>query len=337
MPVYNGEKYLREAIDSILNQTFTDFEFLIIDDGSTDNSLEIINSYQDPRINLIKNNDNQGLIYSLNRGLALAKGKYIARMDSDDISSPERLCVQIKFLDENPTIGLVGSSVQIIDNNKNHSSIVEFPLTHFIIQWSLCFYSPFAHPSTMIKKEILKQANGYSSQAVYVEDYDLWQRLSKITELSNLPQILLYLRKHDNNLTKVYLEKHIKNAASISQVAIEDILKKQIFYQLALNNFLQKTQTIEETYEVNQLILQLFKTFSQNKKIPKIELDKIKQDACERILNSLNFNMLKSNIFYTLILLIKIYILGIQIDHLIFVRLFIKKVQIALVKKSKDC
>ena len=185
--------------------------------------------------------------------------------------------------------------------------------------------------------EILKQANGYSSQAVYVEDYDLWQRLSKITELSNLPQILLYLRKHDNNLTKVYLEKHIKNAASISQVAIEDILKKQIFYQLALNNFLQKTQTIEETYEVNQLILQLFKTFSQNKKIPKIELDKIKQDACERILNSLNFNMLKSNIFYTLILLIKIYILGIQIDHLIFVRLFIKKVQIALVKKSKDC
>ena len=337
MPVYNGEKYLREAIDSILNQTFTDFEFLIIDDGSTDNSLEIINSYQDPRINLIKNNDNQGLIYSLNRGLALAKGKYIARMDSDDISSPERLCVQIKFLDENPTIGLVGSSVQIIDNNKNHSSIVEFPLTHFIIQWSLCFYSPFAHPSTMIKKEILKQANGYSSQAVYVEDYDLWQRLSKITELSNLPQILLYLRKHDNNLTKVYLEKHIKNAASIRQVAIEDILKKQIFYQLALNNFLQKTQTIEETYEVNQLILQLFKTFSQNKKIPKIELDKIKQDACERILNSLNFNMLKSNIFYTLILLIKIYILGIQIDHLIFVRLFIKKVQIALVKKSKDC
>jgi glycosyltransferase involved in cell wall biosynthesis len=101
MPVYNGEKYLREAIDSILNQTFTDFEFLIVDDGSTDNSVEIINSYQNSRINLVKNDKNEGLVYTLNRGLSLAKGEYIARMDCDDISLPERLKKQIDFLDSN--------------------------------------------------------------------------------------------------------------------------------------------------------------------------------------------------------------------------------------------
>jgi glycosyltransferase involved in cell wall biosynthesis len=139
MPVYNGEKYLREAIDSIFNQTFTDFEFLIVDDGSTDNSVEIINSYQNSRINLVKNDKNEGLVYTLNRGLSLAKGEYIARMDCDDISLPERLKKQIDFLDSNSEIAVVGTWIKVINEKEEPQTTWQYPLKPLEIQWNLYF------------------------------------------------------------------------------------------------------------------------------------------------------------------------------------------------------
>ncbi len=117
MSVYNGDKYLREAIESILNQTFTDFEFIIVNDGSTDNSLEIIESYDDERIKTINNKKNIGLTKSLNKALKFAKGKYIARQDADDVSLPNRFEKQVEYLDSHPEVALVGTSVYLIDEN----------------------------------------------------------------------------------------------------------------------------------------------------------------------------------------------------------------------------
>jgi len=115
MPVYNGERYLNEAVDSILGQTFTDFEFLIIDDASTDKTPEILRSYDDPRIRVVTNEENLGLSKSLNKGLALARGEFIARMDADDVSYPYRLQVQHEFMTQHPGAGVIGSWAEYID------------------------------------------------------------------------------------------------------------------------------------------------------------------------------------------------------------------------------
>lgn len=119
MPVYNAQEYIREAIDSILNQTFSDFEFIIINDGSTDNSVEIIKNYNDPRIVLVDNTENKGLVSVLNQGLQLAQGEYIARMDADDISLPNRFMEQVNYLDKHPQVGILGAWFHIFGDKIN--------------------------------------------------------------------------------------------------------------------------------------------------------------------------------------------------------------------------
>ena len=147
MAVYNGEKYLREAIESILDQTYTNFEFLIINDGSSDRTEEIILSYNDKRIRYIKNEQNLKLIASLNKGLDLAKGEFIARMDADDISLPERLEKQINFLEKHPEIGLLGSWVRTLGLTNNRNII--FKQGHNTIRIQLLFNNFFHHPSVV--------------------------------------------------------------------------------------------------------------------------------------------------------------------------------------------
>ena len=212
MSVYNGEKYLREAIDSILNQTFPDFEFLIVDDGSTDNSLEIINSYQDTRINLIKNHNNQGLVYSLNRGLALAKGEYIARMDCDDISFPNRLEKQVNFLDNNLDIGIVGSYFILMTKENKKFYIKTVPVNDLEIRYKCLFESPFGHPTVIIRREIFKKNSlNYDTQLNAVEDYKLWTQILDYTKGANIEIPLLYYRLHSQSISYKYKEDQIKN------------------------------------------------------------------------------------------------------------------------------
>ena len=149
MPVYNGEKYLCEAIDSILNQTYTDFEFIILNDGSTDKTEEIILSYDDPRIVYVKNETNLQIVKTLNKGIALAKGKYIARMDADDISLPERFEKQLKFMEQYPSIDVCGTWMRIIDKPKQ---VWTYPEKHEEIKAQLLFNTPLSHPTLIIKK-----------------------------------------------------------------------------------------------------------------------------------------------------------------------------------------
>jgi glycosyltransferase involved in cell wall biosynthesis len=191
MSVYNCKKYLREAIDSILGQTFEDFEFLIIDDGSTDSSAKIIRSYADPRIRLIQNEENIGLTRSLNKGLKLAKGEYIARMDADDISLPSRFEKQVKALDENEKLGLLGTRYVKIDNKGNEKGEIPVPLRREnILKHFLLFGSAFCHSSMMFRKSYAKEIGFYDESMKFAQDYDFGLRLFEIYDIDNYPEVL---------------------------------------------------------------------------------------------------------------------------------------------------
>lgn len=206
-PVYNSEKFLKEAIDSILNQTYAHFEFIIIDDCSTDSSVEIIKSYQDERIIFIQKEKNTGYTDSLNMGIQMAKGKYLARMDSDDISMPTRFAKQIDILEQNEEIVLCGADVQIIDSQ----SKTRIPYTHEDILIQLLEKTAFTHPVTMIRKSTL-----WDNQLTYdrnlepSEDYDLWVKLAFLGKTANHPDVLLHYREHQNQTSQKRYEEQMR-------------------------------------------------------------------------------------------------------------------------------
>ncbi len=201
MSVYNGEKYLGEAIDSILNQTFKNFEFLIIDDGSTDSSAEIIRSYPDPRIRLIRNRENIGLTGSLNKGLKLAKGKYIARMDADDISLLERLEREVAIADAYPEITVVTTGFANFVNsyrednrgsvNKGDTDEIEWIGFEDLLEGNKIF-----HGSVLFKRKNILDIGGYDERLPKAQDYDLWLRVSRKVEIIKLKRILFLRRLH---------------------------------------------------------------------------------------------------------------------------------------------
>lgn len=199
MAAYNSEQYIRNAIESILRQTFTDFEFLIINDGSSDKTLKIIKSYNDIRIKLIDNNKNLGLTKSLNIGMALAKGQYIARMDADDVSMPERLQKQVCFLDNHEDVGVVGSNMLYFGDRDAKTN---FPLDHDAIKLHLLFYTALAHPSIMLRRDVLEK-NGikYNDQYRFSQDYYLYCCLYNITKFANLGDFLLRYRIHHSQIS----------------------------------------------------------------------------------------------------------------------------------------
>jgi glycosyltransferase involved in cell wall biosynthesis len=202
MPVYNGEKYLSEAIDSILAQSYKNFELLIINDGSTDNCVSIINSYNDPRIRLVHNEKNLKLIATLNKGLELAQGEYIARMDCDDISLPERLAKQVAFMDSNPAIGICGTWVKTFGELDGH--VWQFPPEPDQIKAGLFFENQIAHPSVLIRRASLKEFNlSYDPQEVHAEDYGLWLKCSRLFSMANVPEVLLMYRFTSTSVSRV--------------------------------------------------------------------------------------------------------------------------------------
>lgn len=204
MPVFNGEKHLREAMDSVLSQTFSDFELLIINDGSTDRSELIIRSYSDPRIRFVANSANMGLIATLNQGIALASGEYIARMDSDDISHPSRFEKQVFFLDNNDSCAMVAAKVRLMDSSSMETGVWldDFRATSPAeILRQLPFANCIAHPTVMIRKKVAKQYE-YDPDQPNSEDYDLWLRMAADgCVLSKIDDFLLQYRVHNESLT----------------------------------------------------------------------------------------------------------------------------------------
>lgn len=285
MSVFNGEKYLNEAVDSILAQTFKDFEFLIIDDASTDRTPEILRSYGDPRIRIITNEENLGLTKSLNKGLALTRGEYIARMDADDISHPKRLERQVNYLDENPEIGILGTNVQYIDESGKPYKILRWPEKDALIKWSLCFFNPIAHPTVMVRLDLIKKIAGYDESIVYAQDYDLWVRLSSESVFGNLQYILLYLRKSDDNIShKNYLEQ--KNYShQISGRAMSNILNREVPQKIVDSILDNEIKTNHNMQEIRYLLMELYRNSSKkNLLLSSKEQFTIRKDIAFRII-----------------------------------------------------
>lgn len=197
MPIYNGAAYAPEAIDSILAQTFGDFELLIVDDGSTDGTGALLEAYArgDPRIRLFRNRENAGLTRRLNEGLALARGAYIARMDGDDVSLPERLERQVAFMQANPRVGICGAWVQKI--GELGYGVEHYPSDDADIRCHLLFANVLAHPAAIMRRSLFAELGlAYDSSYQRAQDYDLWVRAAEHVALANIPQVLLRYRMH---------------------------------------------------------------------------------------------------------------------------------------------
>ncbi len=261
MPVYNGEKYLQEAINSILNQTYSDFDFLIINDGSTDRTEEIILSNTDPRIQYIKNDTNLKLIGTLNKALSLVNGKYLARMDADDICTPDRLQKQLEAMEQNPNIGAVGCAMDIFGSNDNR--VVRFDSDADYIKFRLLFGCYIVHGASLIRMSVLKENNiTFNPDYVHCEDHYFFWQIANKSAIYNHPDVLYARRMHDESVIAV-------NAAYLKQKHNElryDILaelgvtltnaEKKAYGKFILKEFVYTLDSIETLMNVFDKIIE---------------------------------------------------------------------------------
>lgn len=241
MTAYNSERYIAEAIESILNQTFSDFEFLIINDGSTDKTADIIAQYAkaDKRIKFIDNKNNQGLIAVLNQGLDLCRGEYIARMDSDDIAMPERLAKQVEYLDANPHVGAVGGWHEKFGINVT-PTIRQYPENAKILDM-LVLGTPLSHPTTTIRTSVLRDNKiYYNPDFPHAEDYEIWSQIIQVAPIHNLPIKLLRYRWHNTNVS-VLSQKTQRDNAECVKANIINLLSSDRSVQAALKEMACET------------------------------------------------------------------------------------------------
>jgi len=308
MPVYNAEKFLKEAIDSILNQTFKDFEFIIINDGSTDNSKKIILSYNDKRIRYFENDKNLGVAGTLNRGLKLAKGEYIARMDADDIAYPIRLELEYSEIIKDKIVAVVASFYDVIDKEGKHLYAVKEASSAEEIYYALQFRDCLGHPTVLFNKEIvLNEFHGYKS--CEAEDYELWLRISKKYKILKIKKILHQLRISGISRVSRSKEKIMKSAMRITLDNFSFFKKNSNEYNiveflLGINITSRMPYKIKDVLivlsELNSRILNNLPEFLQNKKIIKCILKQKFIVTFELIilfiLNNLNITFLKYSI-----------------------------------------
>lgn len=226
MAVHNGERYLQESMESILRQSFCDFEFIIVDDASTDGTRDLIRSFKDARVRLIENREKRGQTRSLNRGLELAGGEFVARQDADDISEPERLAKQAAFLETNARVALVGTWYKKVDATGASLGLREVPCQWLEIRWALMFFCPFVHSSIMLRKTaVLEKIGVYNEEFVYAQDYELWSRIAAQLPVANLPEYLVRFRMSEGSMTETYgdvAENEIRRAAIVNLAAVID-------------------------------------------------------------------------------------------------------------------
>jgi glycosyltransferase involved in cell wall biosynthesis len=203
LPVWNCPTYVAEAIRSILGQTLVDFELIIVDDGSTDNTPAVLRTFNDPRIKLITQ-DNRGLPGALNTGITHASGKYIARQDQDDISAPERLAAQVDYMEEHRECALLGTWARIYKENHATERYHRHPHHPLLLRYYLLFDNPFVHSSVLIRKSTLDEIGPYSTdpERQPPEDFELWSRIAKVASVANLPRVLLSYREVPGSMSR---------------------------------------------------------------------------------------------------------------------------------------
>lgn len=243
MSVYNGGEFLKDAIDSILGQSYKNFEFIIINDGSTDNSAEILRLYNDERIRILNNEKNEGLIYSLNRGLLESIGKYVVRMDADDVSLPNRIEKQVDFMERELDIGICGSYIELF-GDKIKRRVQKFPSNANVNEAFLLFSTCLAHPSVIIRKSIIDKYDlYYDTKYLHVEDYALWSHAVKFTKISNIQEVLLKYRILDSSVTR-QADKEFQSRFEVHKLIYEcffrdkgiDYTEKELFLHFIISD-----------------------------------------------------------------------------------------------------
>jgi glycosyltransferase involved in cell wall biosynthesis len=222
LPVYNGEKYLTASLDSVIAQTYQNWELVIINDGSTDDTENLILDYQDKRIKYLPNDSNRGIIFSLNKGLQESSGVYIARLDADDIALPYRIAKQVEFLSENLDYAMCGSYFQTIDSNGRLLKNVAFPANNRDAQSYLLLHNCFCHSAIMMRSNIAKELK-YDEKFQVCEDYDLWYRISRTGKILNLPVFATMYRVHDNNMSTRKSEIMFAHVNKINKRILDDL------------------------------------------------------------------------------------------------------------------
>lgn len=217
MPVYNCEKYIHKAIKSILNQTWKSFKLIIIDDNSTDNTSWLLNNLSNPQVLIIRNKVRLGVAKCLNIGLEKAKGKYICRMDADDVADPKRLAIQIEYLENHTDVGVLGTGVFLIDETGKIIGRRIWPNKWSIIKRCLPVFNPLIHSSVMFRKKLIDDYGAYDENLNGAEDYDLWLRLAKHTQIINLPKPLVQYRYSQSGISFSNL-KQTQRAAILAQI-----------------------------------------------------------------------------------------------------------------------
>jgi hypothetical protein len=288
MPVYNGSKFVAEAVRSILAQTFEDFEFIIVDDGSTDNTLDILGSFSnDARLVVKKQVRNMGVREALNAGCQLARAPIIARMDADDISLPDRFAKQMAFLARHADIGVLGTSLRIIDaEGRPTGRTATYLGDPALVAWQLLFVNCLAHPTVMMRRDLLEDV-GYYPEGCLAEDYALFLALSRRTRLASLPDVLLEYRVWGQSVTQQKFEALERDARRVLRDSVNrwwsieltdssaDLLRG-----LSMERY---PKTGEEASEVADALTALLRAYTSTTKLKPAELDTVRTDAAVKM------------------------------------------------------
>jgi hypothetical protein len=216
---YNGERFLRPAIESIISQTFRDFELIVVDDCSTDRTPQILSEFKDDRIRVVRNERNLGIAETLNNGIAVARGEYVALQDHDDVSLPARLECQVAFLDKNAQVGMVGSSCSLIDEAGVLLAHRPVECDDVKLRWDLLWRTALIHTTLMVRRRAIEEVGGYSPDPPYrfAEDYDLMSRVAFRYAVANIPQPLGWWRVHKMSASQLNVSQQAAAGRSISQ------------------------------------------------------------------------------------------------------------------------
>ena len=298
MPVYNGERFVVEAVRSILAQTFRDFECLVVDDGSTDRTPELLAAEQarDPRLVVHRQPSNLGFRTALTTGCALARGELIARMDADDISLPTRLERQVAFLQEHPTVGVVGSAIQFVDDRGVRGRIKSYPIgggltsvTRVTTRSRVLFFNSLVHPSVMLRRAVLEAAGGYPTGCTGgTEDYALFLELSWKSRIANVADVLLLYRVWGGNMTQTRWEAQERDATRLLQEFVQRTFDVVLTTDsvLALRGLSRNDypRTSRELKGLAALIERLRAEYMKGPHLTRVDRKEIRKDAGVRLL-----------------------------------------------------
>jgi glycosyltransferase involved in cell wall biosynthesis len=283
-PAHNAAATLDEAVCSILDQTWRDFEFIIVDDGSTDDTTCKLHRYEklDNRVRVYRQ-EKEGMIAALNRGCRLARGRFIARMDADDISLPYRLEKQLKFLEEHPEIGIVGTWASKID--ESGLVIGDWCLSPIpkVLKWNHFFGVCVIHPTVLMRREILEQINFYRSDAVHAEDRDLWLRASAITEFSNIPEILFKYRLSSKGTSRRLRQEYRETPIHFAASFIGDFLKTDASIEAVAGLHGMKLDSLRQILETAALLERLYHAFLLKNALSAEERKEVSCNAAKKL------------------------------------------------------